>query len=68
MVSIFAGTRGYLDAIPVGKVGEFERRALSELKTRDPGVLESIRTAREITPATEKSLVGFLDGFAKTFA
>ena len=47
---------------PVGKVGEFERRALSELKTRDPGVLESIRTDREIKPATEKSLVGFLDG------
>ena len=68
VVSIFAGTRGYLDAIPVGKVGEFERRALSELKTSNPGVLDSIRTDREIKPDTEKSLVGFLDGFAKTFA
>ena len=68
VVSIFAGTRGYLDAIPVGKVGEFERRALSELKTTQPGVLDSIRADREIKPATETSLVGFLDGFAKTFS
>ncbi len=68
VVSIFAGTRGYLDAIPVGKVGEFERRALSELKTTQPSVLDSIRADREIKPATETSLVGFLDGFAKTFS
>ena len=68
VVSIYAGTKGYLDALPVGKVGEFERRALSEIKTREPEILESIRTEREIKPEIEKRLADFLDGFAKSFS
>jgi len=68
VVAIFAGTRGYLDRIPVGQVGEFERRLLSELKASHPGILEAIRTDREIKKETEEKLVGVLDGFAKSFA
>ena len=65
---IFAGTRGYLDRIPVNKVGEFERRMLSEMKTRKPEILDSIRADREIKKDTEAKLVAFLDDFAKSFA
>ncbi|WP_270934475.1 F0F1 ATP synthase subunit alpha [Falsiroseomonas oryzae] len=68
VAAIFAGTRGYLDRIPVNKVGEFERRMLSELKTREPGILDSIRTDREIKKETEAKLTSFLDDFAKSFA
>jgi F-type H+/Na+-transporting ATPase subunit alpha len=68
VVAIFAGTRGYLDRVGVGQVGEFERRMLSEMKAAQPGILESIRTDREIKKETEDRLVGFLDGFAKGFA
>jgi F-type H+-transporting ATPase subunit alpha len=68
VAAIFAGTRGYLDRIPVGKVGEFERRMLSEMKTRAPEILTSIRTDREIKKETEAKLVSFLDDFAKSFA
>ena len=67
VVSIFAGTRGYLDRIPVNKVGEFERRLLSDIHARAPGILESIRNDREIKKDTEAKLVGFLDDFAKSF-
>jgi len=52
----------------VGKVGEFERRMISELKTREPTVLNSIRDSREMKPDVEKTLVSFMDGFAKNFA
>ena len=68
VVSIYAGTKGYLDAIPVGKVGEFERRLLADLKSREPGVLNSIRETREMKPDIEKTLVSFMDSFAKSFA
>jgi F-type H+-transporting ATPase subunit alpha len=68
VIAIFAGTRGYLDKLPVNKVGEFERRLLSEIKTRAPGIVESIRSDREIKKETESKLVAFLDDFAKTFA
>ena len=68
VISLYSGTKGYLDGIAVGKIGEFERRMISELKTREPGVLESIRDTREMKPDVEKTLVSFMDGFTKNFA
>ena len=67
VISLFAGTRGYLDRISVAQVGEFERRLLSDIKSREPGILEAIRTDREIKKETEAKLVSFLDAFAKSF-
>ncbi len=67
VVSIFAGVRGYLDGIALGRVGAFESQLLSEIKARQPALLDSIRTDREIKPDTEKSLVAFLDAFTKAF-
>jgi F-type H+-transporting ATPase subunit alpha len=68
VAAIFAGTRGYLDRIPVNKVGEFERQMLSEMKARAPEILTAIRNDREIKKETEDKLTAFLDGFAKSFA
>jgi F-type H+-transporting ATPase subunit alpha len=68
VAAIFAGTRGYLDRIPVNKVGEFERRMLSELKGSAPDILNAIRADREIKKETEAKLTAFLDSFAKSFA
>ncbi|TWT15796.1 F0F1 ATP synthase subunit alpha [Reyranella sp. CPCC 100927] len=68
VVSIYAGTRGYLDPLPVGKVGEFERRLLEGLRASNNGVLEGIRTARELTKDLEAKLKSFLDDFSKKFA
>jgi len=68
VVSIYAGTKGYLDPIPVNKVTEFERRMLADLRTREPGILDAIRTDRDLKPETEKRLAAFMDSFAKTFA
>jgi F-type H+-transporting ATPase subunit alpha len=68
VIAIFAGTRGYLDRIQVGQVGEFERRLLSELKSQQPGIIAAVRDDREIKKETEEKLVAFLDSFAKSFA
>ncbi len=67
VISIYTGTKGYLDKIPVGRVGEYERRMLSELRVKEPGVLSGIRDSREMKPDVEKTLVAFLDGFTKSF-
>src|SRR6201747_2945587 len=67
VVAIFTGVRGYLDKIDVGKVGAFESQFISELKAKDPGILEAIRTQLEIKPDIEKKLTAFLDSFAKSF-
>jgi F-type H+-transporting ATPase subunit alpha len=67
VVAIFAGVRGYLDKLDIGRVGTFESQILSEIKARAPELLESIRTDREIKPDVEKALIAFLDNFAKSF-
>ena len=68
VVVLFAGVRGYLDKVDIGRIGAFEAQYVTELKAREPSVLESIRTDQEIKPETEKKLAGFLEAFTKSFA
>jgi F-type H+-transporting ATPase subunit alpha len=68
VVSIFAGTRGYLDTIPVSEVSRFEASMLRELRATHPELLASIRAEQEISPEVDKALSEFLDAFVKTFA
>jgi F-type H+-transporting ATPase subunit alpha len=65
VVSIFAGTRGYLDKIDVSRVGAFERQMLKELRGGE--ILTAIRDAREIKKDVEKKLEEFLAEFTKRF-
>src|SRR5712675_1113718 len=68
VVAIFAGVRGYLDRVDIGRIGAFEQQLLSEMKAREPSVLETIRTEQEISPTVDKGLGDFLDAHVKTFA
>jgi F-type H+-transporting ATPase subunit alpha len=67
VVAIFAGVRGYLDKIDLGRVGAFESGLLAELRAGGSAILDAIRTDREIKPDTEKKLIEFIDSFAKSF-
>jgi F-type H+-transporting ATPase subunit alpha len=67
VVVIFAGTRGYLDPLPVAAVSKFEQSLLRHLRESHADILGDIATRKEITPDTEKRLVGALDAFAKNF-
>jgi F-type H+-transporting ATPase subunit alpha len=66
-VVIFAGVRGLLDRVPVGKIVDFERRYISDLKTREPGILEAIRKDREIKSETDKKLTDFITKLVDEF-
>jgi F-type H+-transporting ATPase subunit alpha len=66
-VSIFAGTNGYLDAIPVSRVTEYESAMLSHIRAEHPGILEEIRTTGKFEDTTKDKLVAALDTFAKQF-
>jgi F-type H+-transporting ATPase subunit alpha len=65
--SIYAGTRGYLDKVPVNKVGDFEQRMLAELRETQGDLLEGIRTQKDLTEELEGKLKSFLENFAKTY-
>jgi F-type H+-transporting ATPase subunit alpha len=66
--SIFAGTNGYLDAIPVGDVTRYEAAMLAYLRSDHADVLKSIRDSKDLGDEPKAKLKAALDSFAKTFA
>ena len=65
---IFAGTRGYLDALEVRSIGRFEQELLHLLRDQHKDILEDIRATKALSTETEKKLTDVLDKFSKTFA
>ena len=68
VASIYAGTNGYLDALPVAKVTEYEREMLSFLHSEHPEVLAEIRDTGKFEGETPKKLASALAEFGKQFA
>ncbi|MBC2664987.1 F0F1 ATP synthase subunit alpha [Novosphingobium flavum] len=67
-VSIFAGTNGYLDAIPVSQVTEYEAEMLSFMRDKHADVLAEIRTTKDFGDGPKTAVKAALDAFAKQFA
>ncbi len=68
VVSIYAGTNGYLDGIAVADVGRFEHTLIHALKDKGADILASIRDSKVLDDATEGKLKSFLDDFASAFS
>ena len=67
-VVIFAGTQGYLDAVPVKQVVQYEAEMLSFMHASHADVLTEIRTTKDLGDATRAKVKAALDTFAKQFA
>ncbi|WP_285017749.1 F0F1 ATP synthase subunit alpha [Novosphingobium sp. fls2-241-R2A-195] len=67
-VSIFAGTNGYLDALPVSKVTEYEAEMLSYMHSEHADVLALIRSTKDFGDEAKSKTKAALDAFAKQFA
>ena len=67
VVIVFAGVRGFLDPIPLDKVTSFEQKLRDEMKATGQDILDTIRTEKEISEATEERLKAFMENFSKTF-
>ncbi len=65
---IFAGTRGFLDGIPVSAVTRFEQEFLTLMRTDHKNVLDTIRTSKQLSSETEQKLKSILENFTKNFA
>ena len=66
--SIFAGTNGYLDKVPVQDVTRYEAAMLSDLRANHADVLGMIRDTRDLGDEAKGKLKSALDAFGKTFA
>jgi len=62
VVSIFAGTKGYIDDVPVADVIRFEQELLEFMRSRHAGLLQEIRTS-----GVPDSLADIVQSFKDSF-
>jgi F-type H+-transporting ATPase subunit alpha len=65
---IWAGTNGYLDPMPLGKVREFESALLTNLRNQNVAILNDIRDSKDLSDATAAKLKDVVESVAKQFA
>ncbi|MCK2244920.1 MULTISPECIES: F0F1 ATP synthase subunit alpha [unclassified Crossiella] len=67
VVSIFAGSRGHLDSVPVGDVRRFESELLDSIRRNHKGILDEIRDTKDFSKENEERLVDAITKFKQEF-
>jgi F-type H+-transporting ATPase subunit alpha len=67
IVIIFAGTKGYLDSLPVEKCLPYEKEVIAYLEAKHPQILTDIREKKILDADLEARLRKALDQFTKVF-
>lgn len=68
VIIIYAGVNGFLDKLPVNRVGEFEHAIIPYVKQHHPELLESIQKDGKISDDLNKKLKEvIMPGFLKSF-
>jgi F-type H+-transporting ATPase subunit alpha len=68
VISIFAGTQGYFDAVPVNRVAEAERAMQTFMRDQKPEVRNKIIETKGLDDATIEQLKAALGEFRKQWA
>jgi F-type H+/Na+-transporting ATPase subunit alpha len=68
VVSIFLGTGGHLDSVPVEDVRRFEAELLDHMRASEEKILATIRDSKQLTDETSDALTGVIKKFKKGFA
>jgi len=67
VVIIYAGTRGYLDDLPVNSIRRFEDELYLFMESKYPQIFENIRSKKQIDADTEELLKKALEEFKAQF-
>ncbi len=67
VVSVWAGTAGYLDKVPVEDIGRFEDEFLDFLQRSHPGIYTAIRETGQMSGDTVTALKDAIEDFRTTF-
>lgn len=65
---IYAGTKGYLDSIPVDQVSAYEARLLEDVRANGKDILDTIRDQQKLDDGLENKMKAFLEKFTNGFA
>jgi F-type H+/Na+-transporting ATPase subunit alpha len=68
VVSIFLGTEGHLDSVPVEDVGRFEAELLDHVRASEGDILKQIRESGKLGDDLSEKLVEVINQFKKGFA
>ncbi|MCI4625939.1 MAG: F0F1 ATP synthase subunit alpha [Candidatus Magnetoovum sp. WYHC-5] len=67
VVVLYAGTQGYLDQVPVEKIGDFSVDFIDFLKSQRQDIKKKLMDKKAIDEEIKGSLNSILDGFMKDF-
>jgi F-type H+-transporting ATPase subunit alpha len=67
VIALYAGTRGYLDDLPVSAVRKFEKELYAYLDAEKQDLLQKIREVKDLTPEIEEEIKKTLEEFKKKF-
>ena len=67
VVSVWAGTNGYLDDVPVDDVRRFENEFLDDIQANQPGIYDAIRETGELKDDTVVALKDAIESFRGRF-
>ncbi len=67
VIALFAGTKGYLDDLPVDQIAKYEADLLAFIEGKHPQILEDIKTKKAIDKDLEGALAKALEAFGKGF-
>jgi F-type H+-transporting ATPase subunit alpha len=67
IIIIFAGTKGYLDDIPVERCGKFEEELYRFVDNAHPGVWEEIRTKKALDDSLRAKVTSVIEEFKARF-
>ena len=65
---IFAGVNGYLDQLPLSKLGSYETQLLDYLTKNHPAIAKTITEKKTIDDETKSKLAEALKAFEKVFS
>ncbi|MGH3933226.1 MAG: F0F1 ATP synthase subunit alpha [Pseudonocardiaceae bacterium] len=67
VVSIFLGTRGHLDEVPVADVRRFASDFLDDVRRNHKDIVDTIRETKQFSKETEQQIVAAVEAFKKGF-
>jgi F-type H+-transporting ATPase subunit alpha len=68
VVSIFLGTGGHLDSVPVEDVARFETELLEHVKASHEGIIDEIRETKKLSEEAQEKLSDVINEFKKGFS
>jgi F-type H+/Na+-transporting ATPase subunit alpha len=67
VMSLYSGTRGYLDEIPIDKVAEFEQQMLAYIERKHPEILAELTEKNFISDELDQKMGAALKEFGEVF-